>query len=191
MAARWLSPLALLAFATCAGAAERNLMLFGGIQTANVWEEVALLDDIEFLDSGLFGLAGAIEWPLGASRASLGLEAQIVKHFGEQDHWEVNLPAVARYRFAAPRLPVDSVAFGLGLSHASAVPAIEIAREGQSRRTLFYWTAEIAFRTPAEDVSVALRLHHRSSGFGAFGDSGSSNAMVLGVRRHFRSGNRQ
>jgi hypothetical protein len=191
MAARWLSPLALFAFATCADAAERNVMVFGGIQTANVWEEVVLFDDIRFLDAGLVGLAGGIDWPLGASRASLGLEAQIVRHFGDQDHWEANLPAVARYRFAAPRLPVESVAFGLGLSYASKVPATEVAREGQSRRTLFYWTAEVAFRTPAEDVSVALRLHHRSSGFGIFGDSGSSNAIVLGVRRNFRTGFRR
>lgn len=185
MAARWLPSLALIAFASCAQAAERSVMVFGGRQTANVWEEILLLDDVRFLDAGLIGVAGAVEWPLGPSRLSFGLEAQVVKHFGAQTHVEVNLPAVVRYRFRNPPVPLDSLAFGLGLSHATQVPRIEIEREGQSRRTLFYWTAEAAFRTPREDLTAVIRLHHRSSGFGYFGDSGSSNAVVLGIRRRF------
>lgn len=185
MAARWLWALALLPLFGPAEAAERSVMVFGGWQTSNVWEEVVLLDDVRFLDAGLLGVAAAIEWPAGSSGMSLGVEAQIVKHFGAQTHWEVNLPAIARYRFRDSPLPLDSIAFALGLSQASRIPEIEIEREGQSRRVLFYWAAEVAFQTPDPDLIAALRLHHRSSGFGYFGDSGSSNAIVVGFRRTF------
>ena len=185
MAARWLWSLALLASAGCAVAAERSVTVFGGRQTANVWEDVLLLNDVRFLDAGLLGVAGAVDWPIGSTRLTVGVEAQVVKHFGSQNHVEVNLPAVLRYRFRNPPLAIDGLAFGLGLSHATRVPAIEVEREGRSRRTLFYWTAEAAFRTPREDLSAVIRLHHRSSGFGFFGDSGSSNAVVLGIRQRF------
>lgn len=160
-------------------------MIFGGVQTANVWEEVLLLDNIRVLDAGLVGLAGSLEWPVGNGGVTVGIEGQIVQHVGRQTHLEVNVPAIIRYRPENPWKPVDSLAFGFGLSHATETPALEIEREGRSRRTMFYWTIEVAFRTSRPEHSVVLRLHHRSTGYGVFGDSGGSNAIAAGVRRQF------
>lgn len=156
-------------------------MLFGGANTLDTWEEV-LTGDIDPAGSGLFGIAVARDWRLGA-RLTLGLEAQLVRHTGRQTHWEVNLPLVLRRRFEGG--PVAGLGFALGLSQASALPPIELAREGRTRRERAYWAIEAAFRTGREDREVVLRLHHRSSAWGAFGEGGSTNSVVLGLRQSF------
>lgn len=74
------------------------------------------------------------------------------------------------------------MAFGLGLSYATEVPAIEVDNKGSSENTLFYWTFETEFGGRESGRSVFWRLHHRSSGFGLLGEVGGFNAMVLGVR---------
>jgi hypothetical protein len=57
---------------------------------------------------------------------------------------------------------------------------------GAVRKSLIYWYLEVDHLIGPEKASSAfLRLHHRSSGYGAMGNSGSSNALVIGVRHNF------
>jgi hypothetical protein len=181
---RWLILVALLSLAPVARAADVSGTAFAGWHTANVWEEVVFLDDVQFLDARLVGMAAALEWPVSA-HWSAGVEAQFVRHWGSGSYWEVAVPATLRFRPGRPRGPFRSAGLGLGLSRTSEAPDIEARRTGLSRRTLFYWFIEAEFATPHEGLFAILRLHHRSSGYGYFGDSGSSNAVALGVRRRF------
>lgn len=161
-----------------------QVSVFGGVPVSNNWEDVfARPGDLEFRDAGMIGLAYGREWATRWRGVSLGLEGQIVKYFGEQDHVELNLPASLRYSFEGPVL--RSVAFGLGLSHATEVPAIEVANKGGSERTMLYWMIESEFGARQSDRSLYARLHHRSTGYGLFGDEGGFNALVLGYRLRF------
>jgi hypothetical protein len=118
----------------------------------------------------------AIEW-----------EGQVARHFGDQQHWEFNaLPVVLRWRkFPWSEHIATSAAFGLGLSFATEMPAVEVELEGESHRTLVYWVMELTAGPPARDWAVSLRLHHRSVAYGLMGDEGGMNAVGLGVRFAF------
>lgn len=113
-----------------------------------------------------------------------GSEGLVGRNFGGQDHWELSLaPAVARVR--APS-GIASASFSLGLSMASEVPAAERRLNRGSAATMTYWALEAELGpAPGSMWSVAGRLHHRSTGYGLFGDSGGSNSFVLGLRRRF------
>ena len=159
------------------------------ISTQPGWEDL-LIDTAgtEFADSYLlvgalsrqyarrFDGALAIEW-----------EGQVVRHFGDQHHWEFNaLPIVLRWqRFPWSGRVASSAAFGLGLSWSTALPPVEVELEGESHRTLIYWVMEVTAGPPARDWAVSLRLHHRSVGYGLMGDEGGMNAVGLGVRFAF------
>ena len=118
----------------------------------------------------------AIEW-----------EGQVVRHFGDQQHWEFNaVPILLRWqRFPWSARVASSAAFGLGLSWATEMPGVEVELEGESHRTLVYWVMELTAGPPDADWAVSLRLHHRSVGYGLMGDEGGMNAVGLGVRFGF------
>ena len=168
-----------------AAAQDTEISVFGGVPVSNVWEDVFRAPgNLEFRDASFVGLSYGKEWPLRGRAFSLGIEAQVVKYFGEQTHIEFNLPAFLRYR-PKGTLPLNSLGFGLGLSHATEVPAIEIANKGGSARTLLYWAMEAEFGPKDADTTVFFRLHHRSNGFGLFAERGGFNALVLGLRRRY------
>ncbi len=157
----------------------------GAWMTDNDWKEIATLDDVGFRDAWLGGamlsyeLAGTEQWALEA-------EGHVIRHFGRNDHWEVNAVAVGRWRDFPwdERLPT-SIAFGVGPSLASEVPAEEEARSGGSAPLLLYWMAEIEAGPPDSQWSGFARLHHRSSAYGLFADRGGSNWLMLGARYRF------
>ncbi len=117
------------------------------------------------------------------------LETQVVKHFGDQDHWEFNAAWVARWmRFPWDGIVDTRAALGLGLSWASEIPPIEPRakeEEGESARFLGYVAIELEFVPPGgSDWSGFARLHHRSDAFGLFHDQrGGSNFITVGLRR--------
>jgi len=185
-ALRWALPLALgIAAAGGKAAAADQLMIYGGVQAKNGWEDVLTEPGTwDFYDDGLVGLAYAHQWHAAEPGWSLGFEAQANLHFGGQSYLELNLPVVLRY--APPwRIPIRSFAYGLGPSVTSSVPEIEIDKGGDSQRVLFYWYMEAEFGHRGQQLSGFVRLHHRSNGFGTFDKPGSSNAVVLGLRRYF------
>jgi hypothetical protein len=159
---------------------------FLGVMTENVWYEVFSPGSIDFAGSGLVGVGLGWERPIGNSRFSYGLELQAVSHFGRQDHFEFNLPVVLRYRPENPVLPrLHSVAFGLGISHATKIPRVETDRKGTSTRNFVYWMADMEFTLPRPDTSMYVRLHHRSDGYGFYDVSGGSTGVVFGWRKAF------
>ena len=163
-----------------------SVVVFGGQMTDNHWEETLIPWEIDLLDSYLLGVGVGYEWTLGLPRTSIGLEAQMVTHFGRQDHIEFNLPLVIRYYPERPVLPaLDSMAFGIGLSTATKNPQTEVDRDVETTKTLVYWMGELAFRLPREDRELIFRIHHRSDAYGVFPKDSGSNALAVGIRWRF------
>lgn len=163
-----------------------SVIVFGGQMTDNDWQETFQPSKLEFLDSHFVGIGLGYDWVIGNSRWTLGVEGQVVGHFGRQDHLEFNLPVVARYHARRPYLPsFHSVAFGIGLSTTSKKPKIEIDRDGQTTNTLVYWMLDVEFDLPPPNTSLSFRLHHRSDAFGLFDTDSGSNALAVGIRRRF------
>jgi hypothetical protein len=166
---------------------EWSAMVFGGHFFDNKWPDFfGEPDSLRSADSWLVGVALSREigrWPAGLQWE---IEGQIVRHFGEQDHWEVNAPLVARWTEIPWNDIVETgVAFGAGPSYALDDPAAERARSGDTSRFMLYWTIKASFAAPDSPWSLVARLHHRSTAYGVFGEAGGSNILALGLRRRF------
>lgn len=162
-----------------------SAFLFGGAGVLNGWQDVFTeTTSLEYTVDGLIGIAVAREWQARFRGLSFGIEAQLSYHTGSQTYVEIAAPAVLRY---APdwRVPIDSFAYGLGFSWTSDISELEVEKGGSSQRTLFYWMIEAEFPFPSDGWTGVTRLHHRSNGFDTFEEPGSSNFVVLGIRRRF------
>lgn len=159
--------------------------LTGGQMSDNEWGD--LFDDwgsVRARNATQLGAGASREWAVGRI-GFVGVEAQVLKHFGEQDHFELTVPLFIR----TPRVryrAIPSIAYGLGLSMATARSETEIARTGSSARTLAHWFIELEFGTDASTWRPYLRLHHRSDASGTFNADTGSNAVLLGVRWSLR-----
>jgi hypothetical protein len=153
------------------------------------WEDIFLdTSGTEFVDSYLLTAAVARRYATRFDGAlDFEAEGQIVRHFGDQTHWEFNaVPIVLRWhRFPWSEHVATSAAFGLGLSYATELPPVEVALEGESREWLVYWVMELTAGPVDSDWAISLRLHHRSVAYGLMGDEGGMNALGLGVRLRF------
>ncbi|MFK7764133.1 MAG: hypothetical protein AB8B62_12795 [Roseobacter sp.] len=144
-----------------------------------------LFEGPSFIDNYLVGYALTYDHPLNA-RWSVGAELQFTYHFGDQTYGEVGLPFTLRYRPERPwPRPVEALAFGLGMSHATKIPQVEIEKDDGSRRNLFYWLAEVEFKTDDPGRTWFVRIHHRSNAWGVLEPNGGSNALALGIRHDF------
>jgi hypothetical protein len=113
-----------------------------------------------------------------------------VKHFGTQDHWELNPVLVLRWiTFPWNRWADTSTAIGLGVSYATEIPEIEARRHPNTRSAhlLAYLMIELSVGIPgAPAFSLVARVHHRSGAWGLFSDvHGASNALALGIKYRF------
>jgi hypothetical protein len=177
----------------CAALAETgdwSATIYGArISTQPGWEDLILdTAGTEFVDSYLFVGALSRQYAERYDGAlAIEWEAQVVRHFGDQHHWEFNgLPILLRWqRFPWSKRVASSAAFGIGLSYATQMPRVEVELEGESRRALVYWVMELTAGPPHSRWAVSLRLHHRSVGYGLMGDEGGMNAVGLGVRFAF------
>jgi len=193
-AARGLAALALVFLAhlepASAGVGEPAVTFYvAKISSAAGWEDVAI-DPVGSGYVGAYLAAGALSGRYARFRdGALQLEAegQLVRHFGQQQHWEFNgVPVVARWqRFPWNRSIATSAAFGLGLSYATELPPVEVRLEGESSRFLVYWVMELTAGSPDGPWAASLRLHHRSVAYGLMGEEGGMNAVGLGVRYRF------
>lgn len=141
-----------------------------------------------FRDAWLVALAPGMVWR-EHGRWRQEFEGQVVRHFGDQDHWEFNAAWLARWmRFPWDHHIDTRAALGLGVSWATEVPEIEPRAkldEGESAQLLGYVAIEIELAPPGgSDWSGFVRLHHRSDAFGLFHDQrGGSNFITAGLRR--------
>ena len=153
------------------------------------WEDI-LIDSAgtEFVESYLLTAALSRQYAARYDGAlALEAEGQVVRHFGDQTHWEFNaVPLLLRWnRFPWSARVASSAAFGLGLSYASEMPPVEVELEGESSQWLVYWVMELTAGPVDAPWAVSLRLHHRSVGYGLMGEEGGMNAVGLGVRLSF------
>ncbi|WP_366193601.1 hypothetical protein [Meridianimarinicoccus marinus] len=155
-----------------------------GRMTDNAWETpLSAPGNIDWRDSYGVALAAGREWPL-FNWGYIGVEANLLAHWGEQDNWELAAPVYLRSLQPESWL-LPGLAYGLGLSYASDVPSVEVDRKGESQQWLAYWFIELEFGRPSDTVRPFLRLHHRSDAFGTFEADTGSNMVFLGLRHAF------
>jgi hypothetical protein len=163
-----------------------SLSLFGGWMTANDWQNSVRPDVVGFRDSRIAGAAFSGRLGKWFGDLEFELEGQAVRHLGDQDHWEFNLPLILRWQGMPYQHVIDSsLAFGIGPSYATQVPVVEAHRENGSAQWLVYWVAEIEAGPPDANWYGVLRLHHRSEAFGIVADSGGSNVLAAGLKLRF------
>ncbi|HLA75702.1 MAG TPA: hypothetical protein VJM76_07300 [Gammaproteobacteria bacterium] len=167
---------------------EFALTVLAGQSTRNHWEDFFISPgSLDFASSGL--LLGALSTPVARywnDDLTLEVEGQVAKHFGEQTHWEVNAPVVARWhRFPWNETVATTAAFGVGPSWSSRTPPLEVEVRGDSQPWLFHWFMELTLGPPGAEWSASLRLHHRSTGFGLAGDNGGLDTLAIGIRKTF------
>ncbi len=118
------------------------------------------------------------------------LEGQVSKHDGGQDHEEINGVFTLRWLpFWWDNYLDTSFAFGNGLSYATEDPPLEIrdSDDDETSKWLYYFLVEMAFGVPkSTNWDVFMRIHHRSSVFGAINNvTAGSNFVGLGLRYRF------
>lgn len=161
------------------------LSVYGGVMTDNSIDDfVDSFYDLEYEESHLLVLALARRIATHSDQASFEVEGQIVKHFGQQNHWEFNALLAARWEaFFWDKYLDTSFAVGAGPSYAMDVPEMETQRSGTSAHLQGYMMVELEFVLPAHpNVAVIARIHHRSNAFGLVADSGTSNALAFGLK---------
>lgn len=165
---------------------DRAISLLAGRMTENGWQQIILADNVRFPDAYLVGVALSQRFAHIGDQAEFDIEGQVVRHVGDQDHWEFNADVLARWmKFPWNRWLPTHAGFGMGLSYATREPAVEVTRSGSSSKLLLYWVAELEFSQPDQPWSVFIRLHHRSNVYGLIAENGASNAVALGIRRRF------
>lgn len=163
------------------------LAIYAGQLTKEKWES-AIQPGAEFADATIVVAAGT--WTFFRvldGKLSFELEMQVGRYFGDQDHWEINLPILGLrwHRFPWEHHLATSFAWGIGPSYATRVPEIEVEISGDSSHWLIHWFGELAFGPPTARWEVLTRLQHRSDGFGSVADNGGSNALCVGLRYRF------
>jgi len=158
--------------------------VYGGRVTEDIWSK-SLTPGVEFTDTYI--IVGAFTWTAHRffdGALSLELEGSVGRYDGDQDNWEFNLPIVAgRWsKFPWNHYVSTSFAFGIGPSYATRVPPLEEVLNDSSQQWLIHWFGELTFGPPQKNWSVALRLHHRSSGFGSVADHGGLNILAAGIK---------
>ncbi len=160
----------------------------GRLTTDSVTNEI-LVAEAEFEDAGAVGLAASKDLFRVGDYLRFALEAQVLKHFGDQDHWEFNFPLVARWtEFPWNHLVPTTIALGDGPSIPTETPELERRRRPQeSAQVLNYVLGEITLGLPQlPRWSLALRFHHRSGVFELIDDVGeASTILAAGVKFRF------
>lgn len=117
------------------------------------------------------------------------LEGQVLRHFGNQDHWEGTIALM----FRTGQIPLFSglsvnLAFGEGFSYASERPRLEGSFRVEPSRFLNYLAFEAEFsHSSLPGVYFVPRIHHRSGIFGVIAERESgSNFIGAGIRVDLR-----
>ena len=113
------------------------------------------------------------------------LEGQVLRHFGDQSHWEGTVALM----FRTGQIPLFgglsvNLAFGEGLSYASERPRLEGSVRVEPSRFLNYLAFEAEFsHASLPGVYFVPKIHHRSGVFGLIAPRESgSNFIGAGIR---------
>ncbi len=182
----WMTALLFLfpGFTVHTQARDWTVSLFAGRMTGEAWED-AVAAHVEYEDAYLAALSIDCALKHYFDKAlTLEVEAQVARYFGDQDHFEFNLPLVGVrwHRFPWQRHLATTFAYGIGPSYATELPTVEASNAGDSERWMIYWFGEFTFGPPKGAWGLLLRLHHRSGGFGVVADQGGSNSIAAGLR---------
>ncbi len=164
------------------------LSLYGGRMTDNSIDNFfGSFRSLDFEESYLLTLALARRIATYRDLASFEVEGQVVKHFDLQNHWEFNALLAARWEaFYWDKYLDTSLAVGAGPSYATNVPEIEVQRSGESAHLQAYMMVELEFVLPSHpNMAIITRIHHRSNAFGIVAESGTSNALAVGLKFRF------
>ncbi len=167
--------------------ANRSVGLYVGQVTYTRFNEV-IRGDTDFRDSYVAALTAAHVLHAHDDYARWEAEGQVARHWGKQDHFELNAALLLRWeRFPWRSRFHTTVALGVGPSFASSVPAIERKRHDHASRRLAFMPFEIT-AGPAGDApwETFARVHHRSGVFDLVSRGGGSNFVAIGVRRSFK-----
>lgn len=170
----------------CLAASENEWFVstYGGKDTENSIDDL-ISGDHKFEDSKFLVVALGKNLTIYKELIAIEAEGQVAKHWGYQDHFELNGDVVFRWLpFPWDDYLDTSFAVGEGLSYATQNPEIEKDKNGKTSKLLNYLAFEIAFEVPGvTGWSLFTRLHHRSGVFGLFnGVSGGSNALGVGIK---------
>jgi hypothetical protein len=161
------------------------MTVVGGQYSGSQLLEIPIGLDLQ--DSYTFGVSVSKQFAQWTRFMRWEGELQVLKHFGEQEHWEftgsVNLRWVV---FPWNRWVETSLALGEGLSWATEIPKLEKAdpTNSDNSQLLNYILLEITFAVPESPWSFVTRIHHRSGVWGVFGHAGS-NIIEAGIRYRF------
>src|SRR5262245_30774105 len=161
------------------------MTVVGGVYSGSQLLEIPARLDLK--DSYTFGVSVSKQFAEWTRYIRFEGELQVLKHFGDQDHWEFTGSVNARWVvFPWHRYVETTAAFGEGLSWATEIPALEKADPTNSSNSqlLNYILLEVTFAIPESPWSLVTRIHHRSGVFGLFGHSGS-NILEAGIRYRF------
>lgn len=158
-----------------------NFFAYGGQFTATDLMPILFRQKTDYKDSYIAVLGASRETDFRIRFFQFESELNVVKHFGEMNHFEGNGLYSARVKnlFYLPM----SFAFGEGLSVASENPRLENKSKGiyyenyqfliqskgiESRNVLNFIMVEMDYRLPLSfyDSKVFMRIHHRSGVFG-------------------------
>jgi hypothetical protein len=117
------------------------------------------------------------------------VEGQVLRHFGDQNHWEGTIALM----FRTGQIPLFwglsvNLAFGEGISYASERPRLEGSFRVEPSRFLNYLAFEAEFsHASLPGVYFVPRIHHRSGIFGLIAERESgSNFIGAGLRVDLR-----
>ncbi len=168
-------------------AADRILTVYSGKYTDHSLGKLFTKFPIRYEDSYIFAIAPGYIFSRPSPNRQWELEAQVVKHYGIQTHWEFNGVIIFRWNhFPWNEYVRTTLAIGDGLSYATEVPPLELSSQTNSGATklLNYFLLEMSLSPPAnKNWAFIARIHHRSGVYGIFDNvSGGSNVISAGMK---------
>ncbi|MEX1147531.1 MAG: hypothetical protein WEB93_04020 [Sphingomonadales bacterium] len=119
-------------------------------------------------------------------RASVEIEANVARRFGDANLWEFTLVGQFRWLdFPWNHRVLTTAGVGIGPSYATKISETEMQKGGgKGSHVLNYFSPEVTFAHPDRpNVEWMVRIHHRSGIFGLInGVSGGSNHVSTGLR---------
>ncbi len=163
-----------------------SIATYAGPVTYTRFNEIVRLQT-DFRSSYVAALAAGRKLTAHGELAQWEIEGQVTRHWGKQDHSEINAALLLRWKgFPWDDYLRTSIALGIGPSIALATPALEKGRHGEASRRLAFMPFEITAAPPdSQNWEIFTRVHHRSGVFGVVSDSSGSNFVTGGLRVRF------